>query len=84
MISKKVENLCKSLRKTMRISRVKNVYKNRNILFNCVKQAFSTNFSNTSHNLFHIFLFPILINLFHISTSPITITTTYFNNKERI
>ena len=84
MINKKVENLCKSLRKTMRISRVKNVYKNQSILFNCVKLTFSTNFFNTSHNLFHIFLFPILINLFHISTSPITITTTYFNNKERI
>ena len=74
-IIKKVENLCKSLDKTMFNKIGKNCEKPA-VINSCVEnRPFSQSFSNNMNVLFTAFPSLSLINVIHFSTMPTTTTT---------
>ena len=72
---KKVENLCKSLDKTM-FNKIGKSCEKPAVINSCVEnRPFSKNFSNIMNVLFTAFLSLFLINVIHFSTMPTTTTT---------
>ena len=74
-ITRKVENLCKSLDKTMFNKIGKNCEKPAAFTFHVENQTFSQSFSNNINVLFTAFPSLFLINVIHFSTMPTTTTT---------
>lgn len=84
ILLKKVENPCKTLRKTQLKSLFKTMY---NFFLHhplCVNLDFFTSLSSIFHQSSHTHPTSVISPLFHYSTDPITTTIKIFNKRKEL